>query len=147
MRSHREREFSSSRHDAKGEKKIATTDDDIGDIDDFINNDGMTPDDMAIQQARLHREASYLTRTLYRRCLRSIDVIAGGNDRDERDFAEREAEERGDPFADDDDDSKSDRRRTMRVSMTPPVNREEELRSRAEYYRAFARENFDGHDR
>jgi hypothetical protein len=57
------------------------------------DDDVMTPEDMANEQARLHREASYLTRTLYRRCLKSVDLLARGNDRDERDFAEREANE------------------------------------------------------
>ena len=29
--------------------------------------------------------------------------------------------------------------------MAPPVNRQNELSSRANYYRAFTREHFDGH--
>jgi len=32
-----------------------------------------------------------------------------------------------------------------RISMAPPVNRQNELSSRSDYYRTFARENFDGH--
>ena len=90
----------------------------------------MTPEDMANEQARLHREASYLTRTLYRRCLKSVDLLARGNDRDERDFAEREADELEELLSMEDGD---------------PAKWGNKLRSRAEYYRAHARENFDGH--
>ena len=90
----------------------------------------ISPQDMASLQTKLLYEASYLTRALYRKCLRSIKLLAGANDRDEEDFTARE----------------SDRFEDQRISMmAPPVDRRNELRSRFEYYKTFARENFDGH--
>ncbi|KAL7547610.1 hypothetical protein ACHAWF_010893 [Thalassiosira exigua] len=97
----------------------------------------MTPQEMASLQKDLFREASCLTRTLYRKCLQSVRLIAKGNARDEDDFAAREAREL-DPLSGGDDVSE-------RISMAPPVNRRNELASRANYYNAFARESFDGH--
>ena len=109
-----------------------------------INNDlkststTMTAQEMSSLQTKLFQEATYLTRTLYRKCLQSIKVIAKGNTRDEDDFIERETKER-DQF----DTSKIDL--NERISMDPPVNRQNELSSRSEYYKTFTRENFDGH--
>jgi len=94
---------------------------------------------MASLQAELMGEASSLTRALYRRCLRSVEVLAGGNQRDEDDFAEREEMERS-RF-----DGTGGVADFDRISMAPPVSRRNELASRANYYRSFARENFDGH--
>lgn len=93
----------------------------------------LTPQEMASLQTKLLQEASYLTRVLYRKCLQSINLLAKGNERDEADFADRENQERGGGVD------------LERISMAPPVNRQNELASRAEYYRAFTRENFDGH--
>ena len=98
----------------------------------------MTAQEMASLQTKLFQDATYLTRTLYRKCLQSIKVIAKGNTRDEDDFIERETKER-DQF----DTSKIDL--NERISMAPPVNRQNELSSRSEYYKTFTRENFDGH--
>lgn len=90
----------------------------------------MAPHDMASLQTKLLQDASSLTRSLYRKCLRSIKLLAGANDRDEEDFAARESKQ----FDDD------------QISlMTPPVDRKNELQSRFQYYKTFARENFDGH--
>lgn len=95
-----------------------------------IDESKMTPHDMASLQTKLLQDASGLTRSLYRKCLRSNKLLAGANDRDEEDFAARESNE----FDDD------------RISlMTPPVDRKNELQSRFQYYKTFARENFDGH--
>ncbi|KAL3817793.1 hypothetical protein ACHAXA_005826 [Cyclostephanos tholiformis] len=144
----RQRRYSSPCRRTRGES-VETNENDFDDAD----VDMMSEKDMANEQMWLHREASYLTRTLYRKCLKSIRVLAMGNDRDERDFVEREADER-DRLPSDDYDAKSSEggrtgtdisTRRRRVSMAPPVNRANELRSRADYYRAFARENFDGH--
>jgi len=96
----------------------------------------MSLEEMNKLQTQLHTEASYLTRTLYRKCLQSIKLLAKGNTRDEIDFAEREASEKMD-FT----NTSIERR----VSMAPPVNRSNELSSRAEYYKTHTRENFDGH--
>lgn len=87
--------------------------------------------DTASLQTTLLYEASYLTRALYRKCLRSIKLLAGASDRDEENFAARESNR----FDDD----------RVTSMMTPPVDRQNELQSRFEYYKAFARENFDGH--
>lgn len=92
--------------------------------------------ELASLQSKLFREASYLTRTLYRKCLQSTMILAKGNERDEDDFATREDEERN-QFSDGVD--------LERISMAPPVNRQNELSSRANYYKTFTREHFDGH--
>ncbi|CAJ1940206.1 unnamed protein product [Cylindrotheca closterium] len=74
-------------------------------------------------------EASALTRSLYRLCLRSVKVIRHGNEFDEKDFQRRD-EEFSNPTP------------GGVMSMAPPPNREDELRSRAEYYQSYAREYF-----
>lgn len=80
----------------------------------------------------LFNEASSLTRSLYRKCLRSIRVLSRGNEKDEKEFLARERFE-------------SEGGKAGRISMALPVNRKNELESRTNYYRSFARENFDGH--
>jgi hypothetical protein len=75
-------------------------------------------------------EAAALTKSLYRICLRSAKVIRWGNAFDDKDFEKREEE-----FA---NPSSSG----GRLSMAPPPDREDELRSRAEYYKSFTREQF-----
>jgi hypothetical protein len=80
----------------------------------------------------LLQEAGFLARSLYRNCLRSIRILRPGNEHDERAFRQQEEEqleqERGSRFT---------------FSMAPPVNRENELHSRAEYYRTHLRENYN----
>mmetsp|Transcript_1342 Transcript_1342/g.2513 ORF Transcript_1342/g.2513 Transcript_1342/m.2513 type:complete len:373 (-) Transcript_1342:234-1352(-) len=98
----------------------------------------MTSQEMASLQTELLNEASYLTRILYRKCLQSVKLLSEGNARDEDDFSEREMKERNE-F---NDNASVD---LERVSMAPPVNRENELDSRANYYKSFTREHFDGH--
>eukprot|EP00980_Cylindrotheca_fusiformis_P005894 scaffold1242_cov123-Cylindrotheca_fusiformis.AAC.3 len=73
-------------------------------------------------------EASALTRSLYRICLRSVNAIRHGNEFDEKEFQRRD-EEFSNPTS-------------GVISMAPPPNREDELRSRAEYYQSYAREYF-----
>lgn len=92
-------------------------------------------DDPDSQQ--LLQEASTLSRSLYRRCFRSIRHIRYGNEYDEAEFQRRE-EERLEKAV---DQSQKDPRLSM-LSMLPPVNRVDELRSRAEYYQQYTRENF-----
>ena len=89
------------------------------------------------QQQLLLEEASALSRSLYRRCFRSIRHIRHGNDHDEQEFQRREQ----DRLEKLDDPSTRDPRLSM-LSMLPPVNRPDELRSRAEYYQQYTRENF-----
>lgn len=106
---------------------------------------------MASVQSDLHAEASSLTRALYRRCLRSVEVLAAGNVRDEEDFAAREAKELSmfdeDGRIDDGDggDGGGGGGGGGELSFAPPVDRENELASRANCYRQHAREHFDGH--
>jgi hypothetical protein len=95
--------------------------------------------------------------------LKSVQLLARGNERDEIDFMERERAEKDqlDDFLSSSsssnsnnnniDNSNSDASSTnvkkkSKVSiMAPPVNRQNELSSRANYYKAFTREHFDGH--
>jgi hypothetical protein len=84
--------------------------------------------DQASRDDLLH-DAAYLTKSLYRRCFRSIRVIRWGNTFDDKEFEKRE-EEFQNPTA------------GSRISMSPPPNRDDELRSRAEYYQSYAREYF-----
>lgn len=87
-----------------------------------------TSDASEISRSDLVEEAGALTRSLYRLCLRSVKVIRYGNEFDEKEFQKREEE-----FANP----------TPGVfSMAPPPNREDELRSRAEYYQSYTREYF-----
>ena len=62
-------------------------------------------------------------------CLRSVNVIRHGNEFDEKEFQRR-------------DEEFSNPKPGVSFSMAPPPNREDELRSRAEYYQSYAREYF-----
>jgi len=75
-------------------------------------------------------EAAVMTKSLYRSCLRSIKAIRWGNDYDDKEFERREEEflKPSGPGG--------------MISMAPPPDKEDELRSRAEYYHSFAREYF-----
>lgn len=88
------------------------------------------------QHQLLLGEASALSRSLYRLCLRSVRVIRKGNDNDEKEFVERERKRLEQPKS-----SSGDARLSF-LSMLPPVDRTDELRSRAEYYTQYARELF-----
>ena len=114
-------------------------------------------EDMSLRQKALYNEASSITRALYKRCLESIRVLAigefsrlrngtsvysndvaftvvQGNEQDEGEFAAREK-------------SQFDESRPLSsISLlSPPVNRANELSSRANYYTGFCREHFEGH--
>lgn len=75
-------------------------------------------------------EASSLTKALYRTCLRSVKVIRWGNAFDDKEFEKRE-----------EDFLKPSGPGGM-ISMAPPPDKVDELRSRAEYYQSYAREYF-----
>lgn len=77
-------------------------------------------------------EASKLTASLYRNILRSIRSIRVANAVDEQEFQERERKQ----VQNDNSDPR------LSISLLPAVNRSDELRSRADYYRTYARENF-----
>mmetsp|Transcript_13019 Transcript_13019/g.32867 ORF Transcript_13019/g.32867 Transcript_13019/m.32867 type:complete len:237 (+) Transcript_13019:122-832(+) len=83
----------------------------------------------AVAREDLLEEAEFLTKSLYRTCLRSVRLIRWGNEFDEKEFQRRE-EEFQNPTA------------GGVMSMAPPPNKEDELRSRAEYYHSYAREYF-----
>lgn len=83
----------------------------------------------AVSREDLLEEAEYLTKSLYRNCLRSVRLIRWGNEFDDKEFERRE-EEFQNPTA------------GGVMSMAPPPNKEDELRSRAEYYHSYAREYF-----
>ena len=83
----------------------------------------------SVSREDLLDEAAYLTKSLYRNCLRSVRLIRWGNAFDDKEFERRE-EEFQNPTA------------GGVISMAPPPNRKDELHSRAEYYHSFAREYF-----
>lgn len=89
------------------------------------------------ERDQLLNEAGFLVRSLYRTCLRSVRVIRPGNEHDEADFKEREEKQKREMEMEDIDLSESGS-----FSFTPPVDRENELRSRAEYYTEQIREGF-----
>lgn len=82
------------------------------------------------ERLELLQDAGYMTRSLYRSCLRSIHLLRLGNANDMTDFQEREEKQ------------KSDRLDRRTFSFEPPVDRENELSSRALYYLAFLNESF-----
>ena len=99
---------------------------------------------ISLERSALLAEAGSMTRSLYRTCLRSVTVLRPGNDRDDADFAEREKAQLK-MFDDDGDDRNAGTDKgtaSMASPFSPPVDRENELESRAEYYAEWARENF-----
>jgi len=88
-------------------------------------------------------EASAMTKSLYRTCLRSVEILRPGNDRDDADFAEREeAQLRMFDDVDSTGDGKGTGTAGSLSAFSPPVDRANELESRAEYYAEWTRENF-----
>mmetsp|Transcript_19220 Transcript_19220/g.24746 ORF Transcript_19220/g.24746 Transcript_19220/m.24746 type:complete len:310 (+) Transcript_19220:162-1091(+) len=109
-------------------------------------------DDDAFKQERqeILFEAAYLTRSLYRVCLKSTRFILKGNEHDEQEF--QKIEKRRMQSSSSNNDSAAgaagggmnrDPRLSM-LSMVPPVNRPAELQARTEYYHQFTQENFIG---
>lgn len=84
---------------------------------------------MEQEQKELMEEASAMTLALYRRCQRSVNVLRPGNDTDEQEFQRLEKEQK-------------ETEAGGEISMSPPVDRENELESRAAYYYSWTRENF-----
>jgi hypothetical protein len=82
----------------------------------------------------LLEEAGFMARSFFRACLRSIKLMRPGNEHDEKEFREREEKQ----FSRLDDENTD-----MMFSMQPPVNRENELKSRASYYHAHLREHIN----
>ena len=80
-------------------------------------------------------EAGAMSRSLFRTCLRCVKVMREGNEHDEQEFRERERNQL---------QSMTDAISSGTFSMAPPVDRENELTSRANYYHRHTREHFDG---
>ncbi|CAB9519315.1 expressed unknown protein [Seminavis robusta] len=102
------------------------------DLHDFEQN-------QADLRQSLRQDAAFLTKALYRTCLRSVRVIRPGNDHDELEFQRLEEDIKRDEM--------DDQKREMEIksgvfSMTPPVDRDDELRSRGDYYHQFTWEQF-----
>ena len=85
----------------------------------------------------LLEEAKAMTKSHYRRCLRCVDIIRPGNDHDEAEFQAREKLE-----LEKDTDTTVDL--NAGFSMALPVDRKNELSSRANYYEEWIKENFHG---
>jgi hypothetical protein len=93
----------------------------------------------AQQRAEIKAEVKSITRTLYRMCLKSVKLIRPGNEKDEIEFKRLEAEQ-------------VDRWKQSLIdslhgigSLAPPVDRQNELESRYNYYLAHVLERFAGH--
>jgi hypothetical protein len=85
------------------------------------------------ERIQLFQEAKAMTLSLYRTCIRCTKRIRHGNAYDEEQFQIRE------------DEQKSNRIRSSpskSLSFEPPVDRDNELESRALYYLAFTKEAF-----
>ena len=98
----------------------------------------ITAADLQRQRQDVLQEAAALTRSLYRLCMRSVKLIAAGNDADQKEFEEREErqlQEMTESIA-------SDERLSGIISMLPPVNPAAELHARSQYYAQYTAENF-----
>ena len=86
----------------------------------------------------LLQEAKAMTKSHYRRCLRCVDIIRPGNEHDEAEFQAREKLEL----------EELEKETTVDLpagfSMALPVDRKNELSSRANYYEEWIKENFYG---
>ena len=90
--------------------------------------------DILKRKNELLNEASSITKSLFRTCIRSTKLIRHGNDEDEASFKKREEEDRNDFSV----GSSS----TGSFSFEPPVDRENELFSRYSYYLEWTNESF-----
>jgi len=99
------------------------------------------PKHLQEKRSQLFHDAGVMTKSLYRSCLRCIPLIRAGNEHDMADFDQREREQKlnrskeGFGF-------NNNHHGGGFLSFEPPVDRENELSSRAMYYLAFAKEAF-----
>jgi outer membrane phospholipase A len=84
-------------------------------------------------RVQLYKEAGMMTRALYRSCLRNVNLIRDGNQHDFADFEAREEEQKT---------GRLKKAITASFSFEPPVDRDNELSSRALYYLAYTKESF-----
>lgn len=107
-------------------------------------------DVLAQEQKDILREASALTLSLYRLCMRSVKLIRQGNEHDAKDFAEREEKQMQDMMSSSSRGTNSSNKEEADfaerlagvVSMLPPVDPQGELQARSEYYAQYAHETF-----
>jgi hypothetical protein len=106
------------------------------------NDDVETPQEKEEKQRKRDKErqallleAGVMSRSLFRTCLRCVKIMRQGNEHDETEFREREENQLK---------SMKDALASGTFSMGPPVDRENELDSRAIYYHGHTREHFDG---
>lgn len=99
------------------------------------------PPELQSERQELLQEARALTLAMYRLCVRSVAVIRHGNEADEQEFTRREQERLESTSSSSSSSIDGNKKLTM-LSMLPPVNRVDELRSRAEYYMQYTHENF-----
>jgi hypothetical protein len=99
----------------------------------FTNESSSIPSLEELQKERqiLLQEAGRLTRSLYRACMRSVRYIRQGNAHDEEEFKRREEEQRNTP-----------KESLSLMAQMHPVDREDELASRGNYYAQYTHENF-----
>lgn len=105
---------------------------------DDDNQQRQQQEELEQEREALLSHARQLTLRLYRRCLRSVEAIRHGNAADEQEFRQRERQREA-SLRDLSSSQQQDPRWGM-LSVLPPVNRHDELRSRAAYYRQHARE-------
>ena len=84
------------------------------------------------ERAALKTEAKYMTLALWRTCLRCIKIIRLGNENDEMEFQKREQDRLNNLM---------NRKSSMSFEMQMPVDRDDELSSRANYYYQWTLEN------
>jgi hypothetical protein len=95
-----------------------------------LPNDPLNQPSLHDTHNSLLQEASCLTRSLYRTCMRCAKQLRQANEHDERDFLQRERETSKPSHA--------------MLSSMYPVDRKDELESRSNYYLQYTRENFVG---
>jgi len=88
--------------------------------------------EMVLERNRLISEAAFVTRSLYRNCVRCVEMMKSGNDNDENEFKKREQKQMDD----------LEGVGSGSFSFEPPVDRKNELTSRANYYLETVREGF-----
>jgi hypothetical protein len=85
------------------------------------------------ERKELFNEARDMTLSLYRTCVRCTKYIRYGNENDELEFKVREDEQKA---------NRLDMKNFKTLSFEPPVERDNELKSRSLYYLAFIKESF-----
>ena len=124
--------------DSMSQKVIERQESEIQENEERIETEEEKAEKQRIRDQARHDlllEAGAMSRSLFRTCLRCVNIMRQGNEHDEEDFREREENQ----FQ-----SMQDALASGTFSVAPPVDRENELSSRAIYYHGHTRENFDG---